>query len=271
VAVVAKRMTIKMLARVTGKGVPLVLVPGGLTGWLDWKQHANRLAAARKVIRVQLLNVQYGLEKRSLPLDYSVKTESRALAATLDELALNEAIDIVAWSYGALVTLDYALDNPSRVRSLILIEPPAFWVLHASGKLDAKAEQNGVMPRASRDGVSEDQLEQFLYAVGLCSASQSARNLPQWPLWVQYRQSLRNTFVVLKHNDDPKRLSSFQRPVLLLKGTDSIWSLHQIIDVLAIQLPQAQVMEMPSGHAPQIASIDRFLKQMKAFQASVHD
>jgi len=271
VALVAKRMTIKMLARVTGKGVPLVLVPGGLTGWLDWEQHANRLAATRKVVRVQLLNVQYGLENRSLPLDYSVKMESRALAATLDELGLNEAVDIVAWSYGALVTLDYALDNPSRVRSLILIEPPAFWVLHASGKLDAEAEQIAVMPRTSRDDISEDQLEQFLYAVGFCSAGQSARKLPQWPLWAQYRQSLRNTFAVSKHNDDPKRLSSFQRPVLLLKGTNSVRSLHQIIDVLAIQLPQAQVMEMPGGHASQIASMDRFLKLMKAFQASVQD
>ena len=270
-AVIAEEDAMKMLAKVTGKGVPLVLVPGGLTGWLDWEQHAERLAAIRKVVRVQLLNVQYGLKNRSLPLDYSVKMESRALAATLDELGLDEAVDIVAWSYGALVTLDYALDNPARVRSLILIEPPAFWVLRASGGLDAEAEQIAAMPMILHGDISEDQLEQFLYAVGFCSAGQSVRRLPQWPLWAQYRQSLRNAFAVSKHNDDPKRLRSFQRPVLLLKGTGSVRSLHQIIDVLAIQLPQAQVMEMPGGHTPQIASMDRFLKQMKAFQASVQD
>ena len=72
----------KMLAKVTGKGPPLVLVPGGLTGWLSWEPHAERLVANRKVVRVQLLNVQYGLENRPLPLGYSVKMEAQALAAT---------------------------------------------------------------------------------------------------------------------------------------------------------------------------------------------
>lgn len=262
-------MPVKMLAKVTGKGVPLVLVPGGLTGWLDWEPHAERLATTRKVVHVQLLNVQYGLENRPIPLDYSVKMESRALAATLDELGLNGAVDIVAWSFGALVTLDYALDNPARVRSLILIEPPAFWVLRSSGGLDAEAEQTAAMPRTLDGDISEGQLEQFLCAVGFCPPGKSARKLPQWPLWAQYRQSLRNSFVVLKHDDDLKRLRAFQRPVLLVKGIGSIRSLHQIIDVLAIQLPQSQVIEMPGGHAPQIASIDRFLEQMNAFQASV--
>lgn len=199
-------MPMKMLAKVTGKGLPLVLVPGGLTGWLDWEAHAERLAPTRKVVRVQLLNVQFGLENQPIPLDYSIKMESRALAATLDELRLNGAIDIVAWSFGGLVTLDYALDNPARVRSLILIEPPAFWVLRASGGLDPKTGKNTEMPQNLRGGISEDQLEQFLHSVGFCPPEQSARKLPQWPLWVRFRQSLRNNFVVSKHNDDLKRL-----------------------------------------------------------------
>jgi hypothetical protein len=38
---------------VKGEGEPLVLVPGGLTGWLSWIPHAERLAATRKTIRVQ--------------------------------------------------------------------------------------------------------------------------------------------------------------------------------------------------------------------------
>ncbi|MBI2979431.1 MAG: hypothetical protein HYY41_01145, partial [Chloroflexi bacterium] len=57
----------KMPVKVTGKGVPLVLVPGGLTGWLSWEPHTERLSATRKVIQVQLLNVQYGFENRRLP------------------------------------------------------------------------------------------------------------------------------------------------------------------------------------------------------------
>jgi len=45
----------KMLSKVTGEGSPIVLVPGGLTGWLSWEPHAERLARTRRVARVQLL------------------------------------------------------------------------------------------------------------------------------------------------------------------------------------------------------------------------
>jgi pimeloyl-ACP methyl ester carboxylesterase len=59
--------------------------------------------------------VQYGLENRALPNNYSVKTESNALAATLDSLGLTDPLDIVAWSYGGFVALDYALDHQEHI------------------------------------------------------------------------------------------------------------------------------------------------------------
>jgi len=73
-------MLMKMQSKVIGEGAPIVFVPGGLTGWLSWEPHAERLSKTRKVVRVQLLNVQYGFENRTLPKDYSVKMESQALA-----------------------------------------------------------------------------------------------------------------------------------------------------------------------------------------------
>jgi pimeloyl-ACP methyl ester carboxylesterase len=39
--------------------------------------------------------------------------------------------DIAAWSYGALIALNYALHHPWHVRSLTLIEPSAYWVLRS--------------------------------------------------------------------------------------------------------------------------------------------
>ncbi len=262
-----KRM--KMQVKVTGDGKPLVLVPGGLTGWLSWEPHAERLSKTRKVIRVQLLNVEYGFENRELPPGYSVKMESRALAATLDELGMSEPLDFAAWSYGALITLDYALDRPERIRSLVLIEPAANWLLHALGKVDSELQQQEEMARTLHGDISEEKLEQFLCSAGLCPPGQSPRELPQWPLWVRHRQSLRNSDAVLKHNDDPKRLRAFQRPVLLIKGTGSAGLDHQIIDLLAGQLPETKVVEMQGGHAAHIVSIDRFLEQMSQFQAAV--
>lgn len=263
-------MSMEMQSKVTGEGEPLVLVPGGLTGWLSWEPHAERLSATRKVVRTQLLNVQYGLENGTLPSDYSVRIESQALETTFDKLGLTMPLDLVAWSYGAAVTLDYALGHPERVRSLTLIEPPALWVLRAQGLLDAEAKETMAMLQTLNGDISELQLEQFMRSVGFVPPGKSAREMPQWPLFVKHRQSLRNSPAVVEHNDDPQRLRDFKRPVLLVKGTGSAQFLHQIIDALAATLPKVQVIELPAGHAPQVVSIDRFLERLATFQAGAN-
>ena len=90
--------TLKMQCEVKGEGNPILLVGGGLTGWKSWEPFVEIFnAKQRKVIRVQLLAVQYGLENRPLPAVYSVKTESGALATTLDSLGFTAPIDVVAW------------------------------------------------------------------------------------------------------------------------------------------------------------------------------
>jgi pimeloyl-ACP methyl ester carboxylesterase len=261
-------------AKSTGQGMPLVLVPGGLTGWLSWEPHVVRLAADRRVISVQLLSVAYGLEKRPLPADYSLRTESRALAATLnlDIVGLAAPVDLVAWSYGAAVALDYALRHPERVLTLTLIEPPAVWALGAQKPRGPEYESASALGDTIRvhDNVSEAQLEQFVRAVGLCPPGKAVRDLSQWPVWLRHRQSLCNSGAAFHHEDDPARLRAFYRPVLLVKGTGSAEFLHQVVDALAAQLPNAQTVELPGGHAPQIVSMDRFLERLALFHSSAH-
>jgi pimeloyl-ACP methyl ester carboxylesterase len=259
-------MTLSMQSEVTGQGRPIVLVPGGLMGWTSWGPHAKRLSESRKVIRVQLLSVQYGLERKPLPQGYSLRMESESLANTMDDLGLNEQTDIAAWSFGAATSLDYALNHPEMVRTLTLIEPPAIWVL--AKKPTDKAFQNLENLRKSiKDDISEEQLEIFLHSAGIVPDGVSPRTLPPWKDWVEHRRSLLNTSAPLDHKDDSRRLSAFSRPVLLVKGTGSAIFLHQIIDALATQLPNAKVIELPGGHAPQLASIDQFMEEMRKFQA----
>ena len=57
-------------------------------------------------------------------------------------------------------------------------------------------------------------------------------------------------------------------PVLLVKGTGSMPLFHRIVDELGRQLPNAQVVELPAGHAPHIVSMEPFLERLAAFQAS---
>lgn len=261
-----------MLLDAKGEGDPIVLVGGGLTGWASWVPIQERLAKTRRAIRAQPLAVQYGLEDRRLPEGYGIRTESDALAAAIDALGVASPIDLVAWSFGAEISLDFALGHPDRIRTLTLIEPPAFWVLSATGKRDAEAAREEEAMRAQRagmtDDVSEDQLATFAHQAAFVPKDVDPPTMPQWPVWVKHRRSLRNGGAEWKHTDSADRLRAFPKPVLLVKGTGSSHFLHQIIAGLAETLPHAEVVELPGGHAPQLAAEAAFLERLARFEAS---
>lgn len=256
-----------MQSKAMGDGPALVLVGGGLTGWVSWGPHARRLSATREVVLLQPVSVELGLEGAPLPPDYSIKTESSAIASALDDHGLGGPIDVVAWSFGGLVALDYALDNPHRIRTLTLIEPPAFWILRATGWLDDEARAHEGALESLQGQISEFQLEQFLVIAGFTSVGTPLRELPQWPVWNRHRQSLHNSAAVVRHYDSAARLDAFDRPVLLVKGTGSAKFLHRIIDAAASRLKRATVIELLAGHAPQVVSMERFLDALAAFHA----
>src|SRR3982751_1825246 len=116
-------------ALIEGRGSPLVMLGGGTVGAAEFEPHAHALADAHRVIRLETINVERSHTGEALPRGYSVRTESAAMARTLDRLKIDRPVDLVGHSFGALVALDYALDHPHRVRTLTLAEPPAFWVV----------------------------------------------------------------------------------------------------------------------------------------------
>jgi pimeloyl-ACP methyl ester carboxylesterase len=260
-------MTTAMQSKTTGDGAPLVLLGGGLTGWLSWDPHAERLTDSRRVVQLQQLVVQWGLEQKPLPADYAVATERQALAAALDRLGLTEPLDVAGWSYGGVVTLDFALDQPSRIRTLTLIEPPAYWVIRALGPLDDGTRRELAFLETLQGEISEAQLEEFISFAGFLPPGRSARDLPQWPSWSRHRRSLRCNVAILQQSDDLARLAAFPKPVLLVRGTGSPPFYDRIIGAMASRFPRATVVEMPAGHGPHIVSMERFLDTMAAFQA----
>jgi pimeloyl-ACP methyl ester carboxylesterase len=256
----------KMQLHVTGNGRPLVIVGGGLTGILSFVPHAERLASTRQLARAQPLAVQLGLDQAPLPDDYSIDMESRALEAAIDDLGWKQPIDLVGWSTGGVIALDFALDHPERVRSLVLIEPDAPWVLPDRGAADPDVQ--AAKERASRwaRGVSEADLAAFLDE--MLGPGQSARDNPRWDVWNQHRGALRAVAAIYKHRDDVARLGRFSRPVLLIKGEGTEQYNAIISDALSRALPTARVVELPGGHLAPVVAMDRFLGEMEAFQAA---
>jgi pimeloyl-ACP methyl ester carboxylesterase len=248
-----------------GHGDPLILVPGGLTGWLSWMPHAEALAPSYKVTRVQLNNVALGLSGDPLPADYSVNYEVESLAHTVNELNITEA-HFAAWSFGAETTLSYAIRNPNRARSLTLIEPPASWVLGSRGPLsdDLLAERE-FQKSLAVDDLSEDQLVAFMDFAGLVPPGVDIRTLPQWPIWLKHRNSLRFGDAAFMHAESIERVRRFDKPVLLVKGDGPNTTDHAIIDILGEEFPNARVVTYPGGHAAHIVSMQPFMETYAQF------
>lgn len=260
---------VKMPCRITGEGPPIVLVPGGLTGWVSWDSFVPHFSKEKKVVQVQLLNVQYGLENKPLPHLYSVSTESKALEAALSAAHIEGKADFIGWSYGGLILLDYALNHPEKIRTLTLIEPPALWIVRSDLEEDPqlKKAKDYLSSAPGTDAtITDKDLEEFLAFAGFSRPGESVRNIPQWNNWQNFKQSLRCNSVVLKHDDDLERLRNFAVPVLLIKGTGSAYFLHRIIDGCQRNFPQSQVVEFPGGHAPHLVSRDQFLEAVELLQ-----
>ena len=254
-----------LLTNKKGTGKTVLLVPGGLTGWRSWEPHQEILAKNYTAIRSQLFAVESGLHNEPLPQNYSVQWECDALAKTIDEHGLDR-FDLAAWSFGASVSLSYAIHHPDRIRSLTLIEPPAIWALRSRAPLSEQMlRDQEAIAKLAPGPVTDEELAWFTHFAGFVPPDVDPRILPQWNAWSEHKQSLRNGDAAFRHEDDISLVRKFPNPVLLYKGTGSSEFLHGITNILAEEFPNVRTIELPGGHAPQIVSMPQFMDSFTAF------
>ncbi len=94
-----------------GQGDPIVLVPCGLTGWVSWLPHQERLASSYTAVRVQPIHNELGSAGQPGDPAYTAETEREALRLTLDELGIDLA-DFAGWSGGGRALIEFALAYP---------------------------------------------------------------------------------------------------------------------------------------------------------------
>jgi pimeloyl-ACP methyl ester carboxylesterase len=257
---------LQLQTRVLGQGTAVVLLGGGLLGADGWGQVPQVLARTRRVFNLQSLAVQYGLEDRALPSGYSIRTEVDALRRTLESKGLAD-VDIIGMSHGGVIAIVYGLDDPRRVRTLTLIEPPAFWMLPNHGHDDKGAREMQELVSSLRGrSVGEEHVERFRCLLGDCAGGRSARQLPQWPQWVKYRNSLRGLYAVGDYNDDPARLRGLTMPTLIVTGAQTVTFHRAMNEALLRTLPHAEALELGAGHNSPAADPDHFVAEWQKFQ-----
>jgi pimeloyl-ACP methyl ester carboxylesterase len=253
-------------AAVSGQGQPIVLVGGGLQGRDSWGPVLPRLETMRRVVRPQNLNVAFGVEGQDLPSGYSVRMESAALRRALDKLALKGPVDVIGWSSGGAIALDFALGNPERIRSLTLIEPAAFWVLTPNDRSDRSLARMAELARNLKGEITEEQFEAFMCGNGSFNCAEaSPRTSPLWSRLVRYKQALNGLGAYVDHADSVDRLRSFRKPVLIITGSQSPGFARNVNQSLARHISSSESVELPGGHASFLTSPDLFFEKLAGF------
>jgi len=104
----------------TGRGVPVVLVPGLLGSAFGFRKLAPPLVASgHRVIVVEPLGI--GGSAKPEPADYSLTAQADRIAAVLEVLDVEQAI-VVAHSVGASMAFRLAARHPERVKAIVSLD-----------------------------------------------------------------------------------------------------------------------------------------------------
>ena len=247
-----------------GHGDPVVLLPGGLTGWVSWLPHQERLASRHHVIRVQPIHNELGSAGKPGQSTYTREVERESLRLTLDDLGI-ERFHLAGWSAGGKAALDFALTEPERIRTLTLVEPAAYWILEALDEVDPELQRFiDYLQSMAGKTITEDDLAIFLWKAGFVASPSMARQDPYWEKGLAHRMTLSWLSEELLGSDHTiADLAHLDIPVLVTKGTTTEPWEQRVVDLLGAHLPSARVVEIDGSHAHHIESIDRFLDELE--------
>ena len=102
-----------------GSGEPLVLVHGLGGRAEDWSHLMPRLVKHHRIYALDLPG--YGRSAAPRGAQYSISEETAAVEAFMDRLGLQKT-DLAGWSMGGWIALEIALQQPSRIRRLIVFD-----------------------------------------------------------------------------------------------------------------------------------------------------
>jgi pimeloyl-ACP methyl ester carboxylesterase len=240
----------------SGSGPSLVLVHGTTADHTRWRPILPALAERFTVYAVD----RRGRGGSGDATTYAVDREYEDIATVVD--SIGGQVDLLAHSYGALVSMEAALQT-SNIRKLILYEPP-----FSTGEpmYPPGARQN--LQRLYDEGDMEKLLMAFMTEVVRMPPLdvEALRNDASWPT----RLALAPTIPRETSNEDyafePERFRSLTTPTLLLMGSESPRFLQKPCEALAEVLPNARLVVLEGqGHAAMNTAPELFLREVLGF------
>ncbi len=240
---------------VAGEGEPLVLVHAGISDSRMWDGQMDTFSRRYRTIRYDLR----GFGKSPLVEGpYSHHTDLRAL---LDALEVDRA-SFVGCSLGGGAVLDFALENPERTGSLVLVGSAVGGFESDEGKPEEWDELVAADEAGDLERVSELEVRMWVDGPrrGPDAVDPAVRDLVREMNLI----ALRNEALQLGEELDPEvpaasRLSQIQVPTLVIVGDEDRSRTLAAADLLERGLPYAQKRVMSgTAHLPNMERPDEF-------------
>ncbi|MFI6720995.1 alpha/beta fold hydrolase [Kribbella sp. NPDC050470] len=226
---------------VAGPGVPVVLLHSGLGDSRGWDPVMPRLVERHRVVRYDVRG--YG---RSAPPtgEFSLVGD---LVSVLDQLGLEEVV-LVGCSLGGDTALSLALDEPARVRALVLLCPGVSgFPMPEDPEVDAEFEALA----EKRDVAGAVQLGLRLWAAAGADEAVVAQLEAAVPAWFDQGDFLRKGRPVYD------RLHEIQAPTVVMVGDKDRSILAAVAGATAARIPNADFIWLPGAdHYPSLRCPD---------------
>lgn len=235
-----------------GSGEAVVLLQGANLPMQMWDEEFRRFAMEFRVIRFDVRG--FGGSAARDSVRYQSHDDLRAL---LDYLNIKSA-HLVGLSLGGRVALDFALEHPERVRSLVLAGPGLSGYRWDEAALD---EWFAEIAAARAEGDSLKAAEHWLETPFMAPAMRNPLVAPR------LAQLARANARVWTHSDREvslsppavERLGEIRTPTLVLLGERDVPDEHRIADLIVEGVPGAKRIIFPGvGHVINMETPEAF-------------
>lgn len=245
---------------IIGQGQPLVLLHG-------WGMHSGVWQPL-----IKKLSAQYMLYLVDLPgMGNSRPIEPYHLHALADEVAqvIPGVSDVLGWSLGGLVAQRIALNQPDRIRRLVLVGSTPCFV----NKAGWDAGINPANFESFAQAVNSDYKATILQFLTLqCMKADDARStLKQLRASFETRPTptqvtLQRALQILLDADLRDEVANIRKPTLLIHGDRDTLAPVQAAHWMMQQLPQGFLRVMSgSAHAPFLSHSEQFIAALNQF------
>jgi pimeloyl-ACP methyl ester carboxylesterase len=257
---------------VTGDGPALVLINGGGLDCRMWQPQVGPFSAQHRVLRYD----PRGIGRSEISDRSATWSPRHDLCLLLSQLGIERA-HVVGLSWGGSLAIDFALDYPFMVSSLVLVAPGVSGYKHADvdrflDQLDYALDRGDIEPaveltlRESVDGPHRrpDQVDQHLRkALGdmyRASYERVTRGMPPQPMQPPALQ----------------RLGEIDAPTLLVVGSLDMTAIHDIASLLVTRIPNitradiADAAHMVNLEAPEVFNA-RLLEFMSEVETMIRE